>query len=108
MEKFNPGVFTSTCVRDDIIEMHLQKMLAKMISYIKKRKAGVIQSPGKVLTMENAPKKAKTAEPEEEKKGKGKGKGKKGKRDRRDMDAAELAEAWNNMPDTLQKWDEED
>merc|ERR1712113_1277295 len=102
IEKFNPGVFTASCVREDIIETNLLKMMNDLVKYTKKRQSGAIPAPKEVLTMESAEKRAKTEAAAEEAK----------KEEEKKTDAAwwenETQEKWAMMGETAKNWDDEE
>lgn len=66
-EKFNPGVFLSESVKDDIYESTLLETIKKLKHYTHQRMTGKIEAPKEILTTEMAFKKQKLKEEEEEK-----------------------------------------
>jgi len=100
IEKFHPGVFTSNCVREDVIEKSLLSMLQRLLKYTLKRKNGEVRAPDRVQTMELAAKRAKLEEAKEEEE-------KKEQESKRVWNSWEEAkEKWAKLADKVEKWDE--
>mmetsp|Transcript_65561 Transcript_65561/g.152308 ORF Transcript_65561/g.152308 Transcript_65561/m.152308 type:complete len:212 (+) Transcript_65561:56-691(+) len=106
IEKFNPGVFTPNCVREDILEKHLQQMLQKLLKYTKRRKNGEITAPEQVQTMEVAAKRMKLEQEKKEEEEKKKAEEEKVKSGWNSF--LDAQEKWKNMADSMARWDEED
>eukprot|EP00930_Biecheleria_cincta_P105430 TRINITY_DN98133_c0_g1_i1.p1 TRINITY_DN98133_c0_g1~~TRINITY_DN98133_c0_g1_i1.p1 ORF type:complete len:252 (-),score=44.45 TRINITY_DN98133_c0_g1_i1:122-817(-) len=52
LEAFNPSQFHDECVRQDILEDQLSKMLDGFLSYVQKRANGQIKAPSRLMTAE--------------------------------------------------------
>uniref|UniRef100_A0A7S1SFJ2 Uncharacterized protein n=1 Tax=Alexandrium catenella TaxID=2925 RepID=A0A7S1SFJ2_ALECA len=106
IDKFNPGVFTSSAVREDIIESGLLSTLRKLLEYAKGRKEGKIAAPDGLESLENAAKRIKLKDEkkeEEEQKKKEEEASKKGW-----VDYIDAQEKWKNMAEKGTRWDEEE
>mmetsp|Transcript_38832 Transcript_38832/g.77004 ORF Transcript_38832/g.77004 Transcript_38832/m.77004 type:complete len:206 (-) Transcript_38832:161-778(-) len=101
VEKFNPGSFTSSCVREDVLEKGLLLTLTKLLKYTESRKRGSIAAPNEVQTMETAAKKAKLKEEKEQTE-------KEVEENKKKYEYAGLAEKWSKLADFAEKWDEVD
>jgi len=113
IEKFNPGVFTNACVREDVIEGDLLSTLQKMLIYTKRRSEGKVEAPKKALdTDPPPPKKPKTEEEEKtEEKEKSSNDWSQGWGDKKWNNKNKFHDpvaAWKDMPDFHKKWDEEE
>jgi len=125
IENFNPGVFQSSAVRQDIIETDLLACLQLFKKYTKDRSEGKVAKPDEQLEAVHIAKKAKKALEDEKAaeeakkaeeegwggKGKGKGKGKKKGKNKAVDDGGvwgELGDKWDMLMERKGRWDDGD
>jgi len=112
IEKFNAGVFTPDCVREDVNENDLLLVLQKLEKYGRARKDGTIAKPDKPLQVDPAEKKRKLEEQEAEaKKAEDKSKWKdawKRSEDKGRWSDEIDKDKWLSMANASKKWDDEE
>merc|ERR1712039_352695 len=122
LEKFNAGVFSTECIKKDIIETDLHIALTKLLKYLEGRASGLIAADTTVEQPKPAKDPALSATLEAIEaaddmiskwrktdfgKDKGNGKGKKGKKGE-DIDTQEKLRLMAEATEINAKWDEED